>query len=72
MKKRSIFNNSEEKEIDGVAIVDGGAGGLSTASNIRKYDKDADTKVITVISAWHIFPAQYPMLCAGKWNALMI
>ena len=34
-----------------VVIVGGGAGGISTASNIRKLDKDIEITVLMIISS---------------------
>lgn len=49
-----------------VVIVGGGAGGLSTASNIRKYDKEADIKVITRDSHVAYSPCAIPYVMCGE------
>ncbi|MCQ8905011.1 MAG: NAD(P)/FAD-dependent oxidoreductase, partial [Methanothermobacter sp.] len=49
-----------------VVIVGGGAGGLSTASNIRKYDKEADIKVITRDKHVAYSPCAIPYVMCGE------
>jgi len=49
-----------------VVIVGGGAGGLSTASNIRKHDKDADIKVITRDKHVAYSPCAIPYVMCGE------
>ena len=46
-----------------VVIVGGGAGGISTASNIRKLDKDIEITVLTRETRWHIHHAQSLTYC---------
>ena len=38
-----------------------GAGGMSTASNIRRLDKDAEITVITRMKMWHILHVCYSL-----------
>lgn len=48
-----------------VVIIGGGAGGLSTASNIRKYDKDIEITVITRDSNIAYSPCAIPYVLSG-------
>ncbi len=49
-----------------VIIIGGGAGGLSTASNIRKYDKDAEITVITRDVNIAYSPCAIPYVLCGE------
>lgn len=49
-----------------VVIIGGGAGGLSTASNIRKYDKDAEITVITRDVNIAYSPCAIPYVLCGE------
>ncbi|MDI6702623.1 FAD-dependent oxidoreductase [Methanothermobacter wolfeii] len=49
-----------------VVIIGGGAGGLSTASNIRKYDKEADITVITRDKHVAYSPCAIPYVMCGE------
>lgn len=49
-----------------VVIVGGGAGGISTASNIRKMDKDAEITVLTRDVNVAYSPCAIPYVLAGK------
>ena len=49
-----------------IAIVGAGAGGLSTASNIRKYDKDAEITVITMEKHIAYSPCAIPYVLGGE------
>ena len=55
-----------------VVIVGGGAGGMSTASNIRRLDKDAEITVITRDENVAYSPCAIPMYCLEKFHPLMI
>lgn len=48
-----------------VVIIGGGAGGLSTASNIRKYDEDAEITVITRDEHIAYSPCAIPYVLSG-------
>ena len=49
-----------------VVIIGGGAGGLSTASNIRKYDEDAEITVITRDEHIAYSPCAIPYVLCGE------
>ena len=49
-----------------VVIVGGGAGGMSTASNIRRLDKDAEITVITRDENVAYSPCAIPYVLSGK------
>ncbi|MDP3066159.1 MAG: FAD-dependent oxidoreductase [Methanobacteriaceae archaeon] len=49
-----------------VVIIGGGAGGLSTASNIRKYDKQAEITVITMDENIAYSPCAIPYVLCGE------
>lgn len=49
-----------------IAIIGGGAGGLTTASNIRKYDKNADITVITRDENIAYSPCAIPYVLSGE------
>ena len=49
-----------------IAIVGAGAGGLSTASNIRKYNKDAEITVITMGKHIAYSPCAIPYVLGGE------
>ena len=48
-----------------VVIVGGGAGGMSTASNIRKLDKDIEITVITRDNKVAYSPCAIPYVLSG-------
>jgi NADH oxidase (H2O2-forming) len=49
-----------------VVVIGGGAGGLSTASNIRKYDEDAEITVITRDEHIAYSPCAIPYVLCGE------
>lgn len=49
-----------------IVITGGGAGGLSTASNIRKYNKDAEITVITMEKYIAYSPCAIPYVLGGE------
>ncbi|MBU4547793.1 MAG: FAD-dependent oxidoreductase, partial [Euryarchaeota archaeon] len=49
-----------------IVIIGGGAGGLSTASNIRKHDKDAEITVITRDEIIAYSPCAIPYVLCGE------
>ena len=49
-----------------VVIVGGGAGGISTASNIRKLDKDIEITVLTRDNKVAYSPCAIPYVLSGK------
>ena len=50
-----------------VVIVGGGAGGISTASNIRKFDKYIEISVFTRDNNLAYSPCAIPYVLAGKF-----
>lgn len=51
-----------------IVIIGGGAGGLTTASNIRKYDKEAEITVITRDEHVAYSPCAIPYVLSGEVN----
>jgi NADH oxidase (H2O2-forming) len=51
-----------------IIIIGGGAGGLTTASNIRKYDKNAEITVITRDEHVAYSPCAIPYVLSGEVN----
>ena len=49
-----------------IVIIGGGAGGLTTASNIRKYDKNAEITVITMDKDIAYSPCAIPYVLCGE------
>jgi Uncharacterized NAD(FAD)-dependent dehydrogenases len=55
-----------------IIIIGGGAGGLSTASNIRKLDKKAKITVITRDENIAYSPCAIPYVLSGRWTSSRI